>query len=96
MLSEEAINALADQFRQEDLDQLHAESKAMDECIEQFSPDRRRLLMAPYLTEGGVTEIAKQTNRTVNSLYKLLGRLRKKLADCVQRKISMAESGGLS
>jgi RNA polymerase sigma-70 factor (ECF subfamily) len=35
-----------------------------------------------------VTRLAEETGRTINSLYKLLGRLREKLSQCVQSKVA--------
>jgi hypothetical protein len=35
-----------------------------------------------------VTRLAEESDRSVNSLYKLLGRLREKLAQCVEEHIA--------
>jgi RNA polymerase sigma-70 factor (ECF subfamily) len=51
---------------------------------------QRELVLAPYAGEGRVTRLAEETGRTINSLYKLLGRLREKLAQCVQNKIAVS------
>ena len=48
-----------------------------------FSPPHQELLLAPYSGEGRVTALAEQGGKSANALYKLLGRLREKLADCI-------------
>jgi DNA-directed RNA polymerase specialized sigma24 family protein len=41
----------------------------------------------PYQRSGALRELAQRTNRSVNSLYKLLGRLREKLRLCVEQEL---------
>lgn len=57
-------------------------------CLNKLPEDRRQLLLAPYRNNGGVKEIAEATNRSPNSLYKLLQRLRVKLMRCIQTELN--------
>ena len=41
-----------------------------------------------YAGEGRVTRLAEEAGRTVNSVYKLLGRLREKLMQCVEHNLT--------
>ena len=96
MLSEETIVILADQAAGSPDGLLDRERKALRHCLQQFSDEHRKLLLAPYLSSGGVRELAERSGRTANSLYKLLGRLREKLSLCVERTLATATDGGLS
>ena len=73
-------------------DLLRRERRALDSCLEKLSDEHRKLVLLPYREPGGVAELAAQTNRSANSLYKLLGRLRYNLRHCVERELA-AEGG---
>lgn len=60
----------------------------MRECIAQLAPQHRELVLAPYAGEGRVTRLAAETSRSVNSLYKLLGRLRDKLMQRIETRLA--------
>lgn len=64
------------------------ERAALRDCLAQFTPPHRELVLAPYAGEGRVTRLAEQAGRSVNSLYKLLGRLREKLLQCVENRLA--------
>lgn len=57
-------------------------------CLEKLPDDRRRLILAPYGKPGAVKELAEQSTRSPNSLYKLLQRLRSKLVRCVETELN--------
>lgn len=57
---------------------------ALIACLDKLSDDRRQLILAPYGKPGAVKELAEQSSRSPNSLYKLLQRLRSKLVRCVE------------
>ena len=87
VLSEEAISKLADQELKVSQDLLERERDALKRCLTKLSEDHRRLVMMPYLETGGLTQLAARTQRSANSLYKLLGRLREKLRLCVEQEL---------
>jgi len=60
---------------------------ALITCLDKFSDDRRQLILAPYGKPGAVKELAEQSTRSPNSLYKLLQRLRSKLVRCVETEL---------
>ena len=96
MLSEETIARLADQAAESPDGLLDQERNALRRCLQQFSDEQRKLLLAPYLSDGAVREMAERSGRTANSLYKLLGRLREKLSQCLERRLTTATDGGMS
>ncbi len=60
---------------------------ALMACLEKLPDDRRRLILAPYGEPGAVKQMAEQTTRSPNSLYKLLQRLRSKLVRCMESEL---------
>jgi RNA polymerase sigma-70 factor (ECF subfamily) len=82
------IELLANEAAEVEEDVWEREREALSGCLAQMAAHHRELVLAPYAGEGRVTRLAGETGRSINSLYKLLGRLREKLAQCVQNKIS--------
>ena len=82
------VELLANEAAQVEDDIWEQEREALRGCLAQMAAHHRELVLAPYASEGRVTRLAEETGRTINSLYKLLGRLREKLAQCVQNKVA--------
>jgi len=87
VLSEETVMLLAEDAFETIPDQMDRERKALDSCLRKLSRENRDLVLLPYRRPGALTELAQQSGRSVNSLYKLLGRLREKLRLCVEREL---------
>ena len=64
--------------------------RALESCLQEFAAPQRELLLAPYLHHGRISELAEFQKVSANALYKKLGRLREKLRDCVNNKLSPA------
>ena len=92
VLSEETVALLAEEALELAPDQVGRERKALDNCLQKLSNEHQQLVLLPYREPGGLTELAQRTDRSANSLYKLLGRLREKLRLCVEREL-VAEGG---
>lgn len=88
VFSEELIGMLADQSADSEEDELVLEKAILRRCLEKLSSSNRELVLAPYAGSGRVKELAKKSNRTSNSLYKLLGRLRAKIQGCISHEVS--------
>jgi RNA polymerase sigma-70 factor, ECF subfamily len=88
VFSEELMNLLADEFPPPKEDDLAREKAALGRCMLKFSPANRELLLAPYDGSGKVKQIADGSTRSLNGFYKLLGRLRAKLQQCVERELA--------
>ena len=82
------IELLATEAEQIGDDVWERERGALINCLAQLPAHHRQLVLAPYASDGGVTRFAESTERTVNSLYKLIGRLREKLMRCVEDKLT--------
>lgn len=93
VFGDEVMELLANEA--EEVSESHWEEQraALQTCLQQMAPHHRDLLMAPYSRDGEVMRLAEGMGRSVNSLYKLLGRLREKLVQCMEQRL--AEEGGL-
>jgi RNA polymerase sigma-70 factor (ECF subfamily) len=69
-------------------DQSSREYGALMACLNKLPEERKQLILAPYRSPGAVKEIAAQSTRSPNSLYKLLQRLRVKLMRCVETELN--------
>lgn len=88
VFSEELLSMLADEAAETEEEVLAREKAALERCFKRLTPAHRELVLAPYAGCGRVKELAEQTGRSVNSLYKLLGRLRAKLQGCIDHDLS--------
>jgi RNA polymerase sigma-70 factor (ECF subfamily) len=88
VFSQEVLELLAAEATHVEEDVWERERDALAVCLGQLAPHHRELVLAPYAPGGQVSRMAEQAGRSVNSLYKLLGRLREKLVVCVEAKLS--------
>ncbi len=88
VFSEELLNLLAEEAEEPETHEWVTEKDALQRCLCKFSATNRELLLAPYTGAGRVKELADASSRSVNSLYKLLGRLRSKLQHCVDGELA--------
>ncbi|MBA4016494.1 MAG: RNA polymerase subunit sigma [Pirellula sp.] len=84
VLSDAALEVLAVQAT-DDLSRLDSQRAALDRCLDKLDEHHRSLLRAAYAPGAKLEQIAGDTGRNVQSLYKMLQRLRGKLLDCVRR-----------
>jgi RNA polymerase sigma-70 factor, ECF subfamily len=64
-------------------DLLEAQSRWLEECARKLNEDDRRLIEDRYAGERTLSELASETGRTANALYKSVQRIRRTLLDCV-------------
>ncbi|EMI46977.1 RNA polymerase factor sigma-70 [Rhodopirellula sp. SWK7] len=87
ILSEEVLRLIADEAEPLSQQTLFDSRAALDACMQRFSDAHQTLLLAPYAGDGEVKRTAEQAGKTANALYKLIGRLREKLSECVEVKL---------
>ena len=75
-----------------DSEEQAAEMTALRRCLATFSRPHQELLLAPYSGDRPVVTIAEESGKSANALYKLLGRLREKLAACIQKSVAQQPS----
>jgi RNA polymerase sigma-70 factor (ECF subfamily) len=91
VLSEETISRLAETAIAESED-LPARHKFMMECLEQLQGAARKLVNLKYFERRQIREIAGNLQRNVSAIEMQLVRVRRLLRDCIERKMTMAES----
>lgn len=77
----------ADDFT-DDAAEMRQERQAMKRCLAKFDSAQRELVLLPYRGHGAVIQLARQSGKTENSLYKKIGRLREKLTQCIEEDLS--------
>ncbi len=87
ILSDAMIATLASRSEEKGQEIDVEKAEAFQECFAQLSAEHQQLLLAPHTQDLSVTRIAAAKNRTVNSLYKAMGRLRKKLSSCIRHRL---------
>jgi len=88
VFSDGVLELLADEAEATDAEEQAATMKALRCCLKTFSEPHQELLLAPYTGDGRVTQLAEQSGRSANALYKLLGRLREKLTLCIHQNLA--------
>lgn len=88
VFSEEVLQLLAQEAEAVPEDRWERERRALQHCLGKLAAHHRELVLASCGTSGNVVRIAEATGRTVNSLYKQLGRLRTSLSQCVKNTLA--------
>lgn len=84
LMSNEVLELLADEAETMTIEHHSIVRQALRICLSQFSESQQELLLAPYAGDGKVKTLAGQCGKSVNAFYKLLGRLRDKLGECIR------------
>ena len=73
-------------------DELEVRQEALARCIERLNAKDQKLLRLRYTPGTSGDEIAEQLKRPPNSVYQSLGRIRRALTECIQRRLA---AGGI-
>jgi RNA polymerase sigma-70 factor (ECF subfamily) len=73
--------------------ELDLRRDALRECLEKLRPDDRELIERRYQPGHSGKDLAQVLGRPANSVYQSLGRIRRLLLECIQRRLSAAEMG---
>ncbi|MCC9642078.1 sigma-70 family RNA polymerase sigma factor [Rhodopirellula sp. JC740] len=87
LFSDEMLQQIADEAEAIQSEQVTSIRSSLKICMQQFTQPHQELLLAPYLAGGQVQKIADDCGKSVNAIYKLLGRLRQKLSACIERRL---------
>jgi len=88
----DAIDHLAGAYARQD-DQLDDMKSALSECMQRLSQRERDALNLRYVDEAKPAEVARELSIRAGAARVLLHRIRRALADCVQRKVSESGEG---
>lgn len=84
LLSDKMLETLAERGEGRSVEESTTRARALQTCLSQFSTEHRELLLAPHSSTYTVVDLAEHRNKSANALYKLLGRLREQLIDCIR------------
>ena len=88
LLSDEMLQTLAEHGVERSAEGNSDQAQALQVCLNQFSQEHRELLLAPHSSTCTVADLAKRRNKSPNSLYKLLARLRQQLSECISLRVA--------
>lgn len=72
-------------------EQSDHEERALETCLKKLPKARRELVEAAYTAGARIDEMARDSGRTPMALYKVLHRIRMKLADCIRTTLEHQE-----
>jgi RNA polymerase sigma-70 factor (ECF subfamily) len=87
-LSLESITQLAADRSKKD-EALEDRRQALASCLKQLSDPDRLIVEQRYARQMPLAEIAEVTGRNVSTLYKALERIRRRLFECVNRRLEL-------
>ncbi len=87
LLDEAVLEMLSEEALGDEIDPT-ASLEALAYCLDRLSERNRELIMRRYQPNASVQELAAETGRSANALSKLLGKIRRLLLECVERKVS--------
>ncbi len=90
--SDEILSLIAAQ-QSTSLPEAEHRQRALQNCIQKLDVENRKLIQDCYHGSHSIKEVAEQTGRSCDALYKKLSRLRLKLMDCMQQTLHSAEMG---
>ena len=90
VFSEDVWELLADESVEGESSQTYR--RHLESCLAKLHPEKRDVLLRVHSPGVVIREVAKQSGKSEQALYKAIQRLRSTLIDCVSR--SMAAEGG--
>lgn len=87
LLSEDVLELVA-QTRSAREEVLEARRAALSDCLEKLRPRDRQLVLARYDGQKTARRVAEELGQPINTVYKALDRIRRRLYQCVNRRLS--------
>jgi RNA polymerase sigma-70 factor (ECF subfamily) len=89
--SQEFIEAIALEIDQRS-EKLEQQADALRHCVQKLPATHRAMIRWRYYDERDIPEIANETRRSAEAVYRLLSRIRQTLSECVQRQLLQSRS----
>jgi RNA polymerase sigma-70 factor, ECF subfamily len=86
--SDEFVQEIAAEALQR-ADELEQRRNALQQCLQKLKPRDRELIQLRYAPGESGKHLASEIGRPPNSVYQSLGRIRRTLWECVQRRLAM-------
>ncbi len=87
LLDAELVESLSDEAQRQS-EQIDAIREALRPCMQLLTPANRELIDGRYFRAMSVAELATSVERTVGSIKVALLRIRRQLAECVQKRLA--------
>lgn len=91
VLDDAILEKLSEEAMSEEIDPA-ASLEALAYCLERLSERNRSLIRRRYQPNSSVRELAAEVGCSANALSKLLGKIRRLLLDCVERRLANEQS----
>lgn len=91
VLSEEVVDLIAEETAQDET-RLERQRRALETCTQKLEPEQKQLLMQAYQPQAQIQQVAAISGRSITGFYQWLHRLRRLLADCVQRELAKEDA----
>lgn len=88
-LDREFIESVAGEIERRG-EHLERQADSLRDCLRKLPAPHRTVVLSRYYDERSVEDIAAQTGRTVEAVYRLLSRIRVALNDCIHRQLAAA------
>lgn len=88
VFSEEFLTAVSSELVA-GADRIETRSQVLVRCVEKLPAHHRELIELRYGKQGRVEEISRHTGRTIESIYRMLSRIRRGLQECVTRTMEL-------
>jgi len=92
--SPEVVEAILDSFERRSTfhDKPSARLEALEQCVDALPDSSRQLLTLRYRQALAIGEIVNNVGGTIASVQKTLSRIRQRLADCIERRLTTARA----
>lgn len=90
-ISSEVLDALAAIWPSEEVSQARSKREALQECLEELTPNNREILRLRYFEGRSGSDVARELGRKLETVYQALARIHKLLGECVRQRVLTAE-----
>ncbi|GAB5441022.1 MAG: sigma-70 family RNA polymerase sigma factor [Fuerstiella sp.] len=93
VFQDDVVQQLADRAVDR-LPQVERHRAAVDQCLQTLDDEQRTLVLAVHQRGQSIAALARESGRQARQLYTQLNALRRRLADCVTRRLTTESSHG--
>jgi RNA polymerase sigma-70 factor (ECF subfamily) len=73
-------------------EQVDVRMNALERCLEKLKDNDRTLIKSKYIDCKSIKQIANETNRSIDGLYKVMARIHSKLQNCINKAVAKLEA----
>jgi len=88
VFNEDFMEMMADEAAEE-AESSKDEQRVLDSCLQKLPEQQRSLVVKAYSDKTKITQVADELGKSTATLYVTLGRLKRKLYDCMQKNLKV-------